>query len=238
MNLHLTLQGKGGVGKTLVTTLLTQYLLDKNITPLCVDTDPVNRSFTGFKSLGVNALDILENDQINNRKFDGLVEMITGHDSDCVVDNGAASFIPLTAYLEENKLLEHLADNNITTYIHVVITGGQSQDDTVRGLDYVIENFGDSVKVVVWLNEYFGKIEYQGKSFEDMKVFQRNKENIHGLVTIPQMTRETFGVDISEMLENRLTFEEYLASDTYQIMPKQRIKIFRDTMYDNISMVL
>ncbi|MCJ7602142.1 MAG: conjugal transfer protein TraL, partial [Desulfobulbaceae bacterium] len=203
MNLHLTLQGKGGVGKTLVTTLLAQYLLSKDITPLCVDTDPVNRSFTGFETLGVRPLNILENDKVDTRKFDELVDMIMEHESDCVVDNGAASFIPLTAYLKENNFLQFLSEKGITIYIHVVITSGQAFNDTIKGLEYIINTFGDVVNIVVWLNEYFGKIQYEGKDFEDLQIYKKNESSIYGLITIPEMTRETFGIDIKQMLEDR-----------------------------------
>ncbi len=238
MNLHLTLQGKGGVGKTLVTTLIAQYLTSKKVTPLCIDTDPVNKTFSGFKALKVQPLDIMDGDRINIRAFDKLVEMIIKNKDDCVVDNGASSFIPLTAYLKEGDILPFLAENDITIYIHVVVTGGQAQDDTIRGLDYVINNFSPSINTIVWLNEYFGAIEHKGKIFEDMQVFKRNKANIYGIVTIPEMSKETFGQDIKQMLEDRVTFAEYLSLDKYMIIPKQRIKKFRDIMFNNISIVL
>lgn len=238
MNLHLTLQGKGGVGKTLVTTLIAQYLISKSTAPLCIDTDPVNKTFAGFKDLQVKALDIMDGDRVNIRSFDTLIETVIESKNICVIDNGASSFIPLTAYLKEGDILQFLTENNITIYIHVVITGGQALNDTIKGLDYIIKTFSTAVNTVVWLNEYFGQIEYKGKSFEDMQVFKRNKSNIHGIISIPEMSKETFGIDIKQMLEDRVTFEEYLSSDKYMIIPKQRIKKFRDLMYNNISIVL
>lgn len=238
MDLHLTLQGKGGVGKTLVTTLVTQYLITKKINPICIDMDPVNKTFAGFGALNVKALDIMDGDQINIRRFDTWVEMVIESKEVCVIDTGASSFIPLTAYLKEGDILQFLSENNIIIYIHVVITGGQSLNDTIKGFDYIINTFGTSVNIVVWLNEYFGKIEYKGKPFEDMQVFKRNKAYIHGLITIPEVSKETFGLDIKQMLEDRVTFEEYMASDAYMIIPKQRIKKFKDIIYNNISIVL
>jgi len=121
MNLHLTLQGKGGVGKTLVSVLLAQYLLSKEIQPLCVDTDPVNRSFAGFKKLAVISWDLIEDKQVDPRFFDGLMDMLlTKEETDCVIDSGASSFIPLTAYLHENDTLQFLSENNMKIFIHVV----------------------------------------------------------------------------------------------------------------------
>ena len=134
-------------------------------------------------------------------------------------------------------MLEFLTSQNIKIFVHVVITGGQALDDTIRGLSFIIEEFGNTANVVVWLNEYFGEIENNGKSFEESKIFLNNKENIYGLITIPEMTKSTFGIDIKQMLTDRVTFDEYINSDRYFIIPRQRIKIFKETMFNNISMV-
>ena len=238
MDLHLTLQGKGGVGKTLVTTLITQYLIHKETPPLCIDTDPVNQTFAGFKTLSVKPLEIMSGDKVDIRSFDNLIEMVVKSKDPIVIDNGASSFIPLTAYLNEGDILSFLSSNNITIYIHVVITGGQSFNDSIKGLEYIITTFGDAVNIVIWLNEYFGKIEAKTKSFEEMNIFKRNKSNIYGIITIPEMSKETFGVDIKQMLEDRVTFDEYLDSTKYMIIPKQRIKKFRDVIFNNIALVL
>ena len=238
MDLHLTLQGKGGVGKTLVTIMIAQYLINKGQSPLCVDTDPVNRSFMAFATLNVIPLDIMEEGHnINSRKFDDLVKMILEQENDTIIDNGASSFIPVTAYLKENSVFQLLAENGVTVFIHVVITGGQSFTDTIKGLDYIIKTFSDTVNIVVWLNEYFGEIEHEGKSFNELNIFKTNKNKIYGLIPIPEKTKETFGKDIKQMLEDRVTFDEYINLNTYFIMPRQRIKIFRDEMFNNISLV-
>ena len=38
---HLILQGKGGVGKSFIATLLAQYLQEKGVAVRCFDADPV-----------------------------------------------------------------------------------------------------------------------------------------------------------------------------------------------------
>lgn len=238
MNLHLTLQGKGGVGKSLVSTFVAQYILSRGDSPTCIDTDPANATFHGFSQLNVKFLDILENEKVNPRIFDEMVNIVMSSENDCVIDCGATTFIPLTAYIKENNLIEYLTYNGINVYMHVLVTGGQALKDTIKGLDYVIKSFSNNTKVVVWLNEYFGKVKHEGKDFEEFKVFKDNKNEIYGLISIPEMTRETFGQDIKEMLEKRLTFNEYISDEKIFAMPRQRIKIFRDTIYNNISMVL
>ena len=46
--IHLTLQGKGGVGKSLVAAVLAQYLKSAGRDVRCIDTDPVNRTFAQY----------------------------------------------------------------------------------------------------------------------------------------------------------------------------------------------
>ena len=57
---HLTLQGKGGVGKSVVATLLAQYLRDRGIAAKCFDADPLNQTLAGFAGLGVTKVDLME----------------------------------------------------------------------------------------------------------------------------------------------------------------------------------
>ena len=95
---HLIVQGKGGVGKSLSSTILAQYLKAKaaNDTVHCFDTDPVNKTFSRFKELKPEMVKILtENNTINTRVFDGLMEKIINEKGIGVVDNGAATFVPL-----------------------------------------------------------------------------------------------------------------------------------------------
>ena len=49
--IHIILQGKGGVGKSLIAAVLAQYKASKGQNPLCIDTDPVNATFNGFKQV-------------------------------------------------------------------------------------------------------------------------------------------------------------------------------------------
>ncbi len=64
-NFHFVLQGKGGVGKTTISTFITQYIKDHlKKDYLAIDTDQVNASFASFKALNVEHLNIMENNQI------------------------------------------------------------------------------------------------------------------------------------------------------------------------------
>ena len=88
--IHMILQGKGGVGKSLIAALLAQYKMNTGQQPLCIDTDPVNATFHGFQGLNVKRLQIMENEEINPRNFDTLVELIAPATDDVIIDNAPA----------------------------------------------------------------------------------------------------------------------------------------------------
>ena len=80
---HFILQGKGGVGKSLVASILAQYLQSSNAaeTVHCFDTDPVNQTFSRYKALNAEMVPILnQDDLIDSRKFDGLIEQLIDKD--------------------------------------------------------------------------------------------------------------------------------------------------------------
>jgi adenylylsulfate kinase-like enzyme len=62
---HLSLQGKGGVGKSFIASVLAQYLRHKGRQVHCVDTDPVNQTFSQYSALQVCHLKLLNEGRID-----------------------------------------------------------------------------------------------------------------------------------------------------------------------------
>ncbi|MEO8627532.1 MAG: conjugal transfer protein TraL [Betaproteobacteria bacterium] len=233
--IHMILQGKGGVGKSFIGSVLAQYKLSKGQKPLCIDTDPVNSTFFGFKGLNVRRLHILEGDEINSRNFDTLVEMIAPSKDDVIIDNGASSFVPLSHYLISNKVPALLEDIGHELVVHTVITGSQALLDTVSGFAQLASQFPKEALFVVWLNPYWGPIEHDGKGFEQLKAYKDNKDRVSAIVQIPALKEETYGRDLSDMLQERLTFGEALAMTSLTIMTRQRLKIVREQLYGQLD---
>lgn len=159
--IHLIVQGKGGVGKSMIAAFIAQYKLGKGKLPLCIDTDPVNASFEAYKKLTVQRLAIMQGDEIDPRRFDHLVELVAKTNVDVVIDNGASSFVPLSAYVLSNHVPALLRDMGHQLIVHTVVTGGQALLDTLTGLTQLIRQFPTDVPFVVWLNPYWGPIEWE-----------------------------------------------------------------------------
>ena len=227
MQVDLILQGKGGVGKSFVASLLAQHYRSRDIAPVCVDTDPVNATFAGYGAFGVERLDIMEGEDINPRQFDVLVERIMnsdGPDSVMVVDNGAASFVPLCSYLASNEAVPLLTEAGHQIRLHTVLTGGQALDDTFKGLSSLAASFPET-PIVVWFNEFFGPLERNGVSLEKSAQYKALAKRIAAQITLPAVKKETFGHDLEQMLSARQTFDEAAASEGYSIMARQRLKM-------------
>src|ERR1019366_10505794 len=80
--IHLILQGKGGIGKTVVATRLAEFLMGRGQPVCCIDGDPVNRSLGQYKALPVEHLDLVNQDGVVMRSnYDRLTERFLNDDS-------------------------------------------------------------------------------------------------------------------------------------------------------------
>ncbi|MER2513333.1 MAG: AAA family ATPase [Nitrosomonas ureae] len=235
--IHMILQGKGGVGKSFIASTLAQHKLAKGKKLICVDTDPVNATFHGFKKLNVRKINVMSGDEIDPRKFDDLIELISKSESDVIIDNGASTFVPMSHYLISNQIPALLPDMGHELVIHTVITGSQALLDTLTGFANLIESFPKETVFVVWLNPYWGEIEMDGKRFEEMKTYLDNKSRVSAIIRIPNYKTDTFGKDLSEILQSKLTFSEALESKSLPIMVRQRLNIIRKQLFTNIENV-
>ncbi|HCD9498746.1 conjugal transfer protein TraL [Legionella pneumophila] len=233
--IHITMQGKGGVGKSFVSATTAQYKHHKEQAPLCIDTDPINATFHGFKALNVERLDIMEGDEINPRHFDALIEKIAASEQDIIIDNGASSFVPLSHYIISNQIPALLQNMGHELIVHSVITGGQALFDTITGFIHLVNQLPEDIRFVVWLNPYWGRIEHEGKPFEQLKVYKENKERVAALINIPDLKEETFGRDLTDMLQQKMTFNEAIGCPERNIMTKQRLKLIRDQLFSQID---
>ena len=235
---HFTLQGKGGVGKTFVSSLIAQYLRSKGESVVVIDTDPVNATLSGYAAFDTQRLELMEGGSLIERNFDSLIEQVVEEDSNFVIDNGAATFIPLSFYIAENDAINVIAESGKQVVIHTVITGGQAIRDTLAGFASLVEQMPEQARIVVWLNEFFGDIVAEGKEFEEMKVYLNNKDRVHGIVRIARQTGSTFGKDIQLMLDSKLTFDEVKGSADFGLMAKSRLHRVQEAIYRQMGAVV
>ena len=235
---HFILQGKGGIGKTLVSTMLAQWIGGKDGLPLrCYDTDQENATFSRYKAMNVQHVPVMTDARtIDPKRFDALMIAMLEQDGNCVIDNGANTFSPLMSYLIENDAFALLEESGRKVYIHTIVGGGDTLHDTASG--FVSTARSTSVPLVLWENQHFGLLQSAaGKQFSESQTFLDNSARIRGRVTLTQRNADTFGADIKKMNTGRLTMNEVIQSERFNIMEKQRIKVVYRDIYRQLDQV-
>ena len=233
---HFILQGKGGVGKSLISAILAQYFRIKNVTPYCFDTDPVNATFAQYRNLGAEHINVLRRGAIHDKHFDELFEKICQIEGICIVDTGATTFIPLWNYILENDILGFLAGRCRRVFVHSVVAGGQAMTDTLNGFERLAETTIEK-NVIVWLNEYFGEVSNDGKPFEEFRVAQEQSDKLLGTVVIRERNPNTYGDDMRQMLAKRLTFDEAIGLAEFSLVSKQRLTMIRRELFEQLDRI-
>lgn len=230
--IHFILQGKGGVGKSFSTSILSQYFKDyKEIKDLSVaDTDPVNASTARVKRLNATIVQITENNTVIQSKFDSLFETILTNDGTFVVDNGASTFLPMLQYFEDNEIIPMLIDSGKNVFIHTIIVGGQAFTDTLQGYKNILKMVkGTQAKVVVWINEFQGVPSIDGIPIMDTGIFDKTDANLAGVVKIVNRNSDAFDSDLKRLTEKSLTLKEIEHDSDFKIMSRTRLnRVFKD----------
>lgn len=236
--IHIFLQGKGGVGKSFCASMLGQYKIHLGQMPLCIDTDPVNATLSSYGALGAKRIDIMQGTKIDSQKFDQIFEMIeeAPRNSSVIIDNGASSFVSFSDYILTQNIPEFLHEMGHTVFVNTIITGGDALTDTVNGFNSLVNQLNTDVSLIVWLNPFFGPIVWEGKGFEDFKVYQEHKDKVYGLLSLPEFSPDTFGKDLLTVLKARQTFTEALVADPpYNLMARQRITMMQRAMFGMLA---
>lgn len=232
-SVNIVLQGKGGVGKSFLSSMLAQYFLDyKKVKLNGADTDPVNSSFANIKKIGAVPLEILKDGAIIQSKFDAIFEAIINEQKTTfVIDNGASTFVPMMKYINDNDIISLFNDLKRPVYIHTVIVGGQSQADTLQGLVslYELLDNAKTVKLVIWLNEFQGAVNIP----EEIKDLVSDKTA--GIITIINRNSDAFNDDLEKLTKARLTNDEAQKSSEFGLMSKNRIKKVFNEVYEQLD---
>ena len=148
-SIHFIGGEKGGVGKSLTSRLLAQYMIDQQIPFLGFDTDRSHgallRFYEGFASLVV--LDKRE-------AFDVVVEAATENpERRILVDLAAQTHDPLVQWIDDAGVIELAQELGVTlTYWHVMDAG----KDSVDLLGKLLDRFGASLQYVLVRNQVRG----------------------------------------------------------------------------------
>ncbi|PYT27047.1 MAG: conjugal transfer protein TraL [Acidobacteria bacterium] len=231
LEVHLVLNGKGGVGKSVVATWLAEFLVSRGRSVRCIDGDPVNRSFSQYKALGAEKLDLVNDDGLIQRaRYDALIERFATTSGVFVVDCGATAFLPFWGYMVESQVVRVLREAGRTVYLHVPITGGETLGDTLLGFSAVA-----AASTEIWLNEYFGQVVRDGRRLTEMQVYTDNQDKVLASIGIRERSPDTYGETVGAMRLKKLTFEEAISSPEFKLVEKSRLHIVRRDLFEQLE---
>lgn len=232
--IHCTLQGKGGVGKTFVSTVIAQYLLAAERDLMCIDADPVNATFAAYPAFDAQHVQLVDDGQFDANAFENMLRTMLEASGDVVVDNGATSFVPFYDHLIAGGALDIFKAAGKTLVIHNVIAGGEQLADTLNQFAQLAESLPEDTPLMVWLNAYGGPVERGGKTFEEMTVYQQHRRHVHGIIRLAKR-KPLFETSIRLMREQNLTFDEAIASADFDVFHKQRLTMVQRELFAQLD---
>ncbi|MDC4147547.1 hypothetical protein [Acinetobacter baumannii] len=226
-------QSKGGAGKTVVATILGQYLKSKQPATYFYDTDANNKTFAGFKALEVERLNVLDDDSlVDQSKFDALLEKLANVDDVALTDTGSGEFLAIVNYMTSTEVVPILEDAGKEVIFNVPITFDQSEKDTFTCLTILLQNF-PTAKFIIWKNEHHG----EDKGNIDFKQLAKKCTNIIGFVEMPKLNAKLNGLDFQNMLLEKITFDEYITNPNNMIGNRTRMKKLKQHYFDQLDAI-
>ena len=237
-SLYITLQAKGGVGKSYVSSTLAQYFIERGRQVRCIDTDTTNPTLLRYDSLNCDYLALSQDNVVNPRAFDHLVERLASvpADTHVVVDVGSNGFQAFMAYAVENDLFAMLQSLGVRVVLNAVIAGGPDAAETLHSTQALLEHTTTlALPTLIWLNAHLGSLEFNRQPIVEMELFRIHAARLLGWVTLPQYTAQTFGQDVEHMLKQRWTFQE--AHERLTLMPQMRLLKVKEALWVQLDRV-
>ena len=164
--IHLIGGEKGGVGKSMVSRLLAQYFIDRQLPFVGFDTDRSHGALMRFYA-GYASPVVIDRYEALDRIVESAVEEPGRR---VLVDLAAQTHEPLVRWMDDSGVLDMAGESGFALrYWHVMDAGR----DSVDLLERLLDRFEDRLQYVLVLNELrgddFGNLERSGQ-FERAKV--------------------------------------------------------------------
>ncbi len=229
---HVIAAKKGGIGKTLSASFITQYFRQNGISIDAVDADPQAPKLSLIKALNAPLLPLIEHGEIKQSAFDPTFSHIVKSKNATLIDTGSGAFLPILKYMRDNQLFDLLQQVKKQLYFHVIVISGPEKMNTAQGAAELLEKTkGTGTKVVIWQNERNGIPLFDGKGMEETDWYQDNRDQIAGIVKIMDYNNSAYAEDFLTMMEQNLTYQEIMdsKSKSFDFMRQNRInRIFTD----------
>ena len=230
---HIMMQSKGGVGKSIFSSILAQYLYEKNKSLRVISTGPVHHTLEKYKRLNVKRIETLNEDQrIDQSNFDCIFEDFIKDSFSMIVDTSSNDFLSFNHYMINDVVSSLISEFNKQYIIHCPIAYGQNMDETISCLLRIIEDYPD-VPIIIWENEFFGKNQ---NSFIDASIFN-NPNHIIGAVKLEYLYDDIEKEAFSKMLNKYMTFEEIHEHNDFNSVEKEILERIKRNIWRQLDFI-
>jgi hypothetical protein len=222
--IHLVGGEKGGVGKSVVARLLTQFFIDREIPFAAVDGDGSHGALLRHYGEYTSPIDLMQFEST-----DAILTLATEADRRVVVDLPAQSERPLASWISEAGVLELARESGVQVVFWHVMDDGK---DAVITLHRLLARYGGDARYCIVKNLGRGK---------DFSLFEKSAE---------RATAETLGAAVIELPELHPAAMQKIdrhdasfwaavnnpafAGEAFTRMERQRIKVWLQASYDQI----
>ena len=178
--LHFIGGEKGGVGKSVISRLLAQYYIDREVAFKSYDADLSHGAMMRYYSDFTRAIDVSQFDQV-----DSIVEENAESDGVAIVDLAAQTSIPLKKWIVDTGLLELAGEIGMKiSFWHVMDDGS----DSLKLLHNLLDDYSAGAETIVVRNHGRGT-DFSHLSGEDIQdKLTRNRANV---IDIPALHAPT-----------------------------------------------
>jgi len=217
--LILILNGKGGVGKSFFAVNFVQYLKDKGIEHVAIDSDNENSTLKRFHP------DAQFIDLENRRALDGIFNALE-KSSLVVMDCRAASTDLLINYFAEIKLPAVLTALNASLSLVMPVN---HESDSVDQVQRLVDQFGENCGYVVVRNASHSE---SFALFESSEVRGQLMDKLDG----QEISMSRMQDWLVELLNaENLTIAAALKHPAFGLLDRQRLQTWRQKLYEEIE---
>ena len=246
--LHMTLQGKGGIGKSHVARLLCEYFAGPKGPPTAYDMDAQNSSLAAIKPLGAMSVKVRgeradgSSGQIQTEALDEVNDLILADDTrDIVVDTGSWMYGHMLAFLEKSDIPDHLAAVNRDMWLHLIACGGAMQTDTMGDIARLINRWAGVANILLWDNEINGRVvagkDRNLRGLTNTRIYQEEwKHRTKGVIRLAKPD-DMFATDVASVLAAGETFHSVAADHNTSVSKRSRILRVFNGIADQLDVV-
>lgn len=230
---HIMMQSKGGVGKSIFSSILAEYLYEDNKYLEVISTGPIHYTLSNYKALSVKNIKTLnKKNLVDQAKFDNIFDRFFTNNLSILVDTSSNDFLPFNHYMLHTEVPNIFSQENKELIIHCPISYGENKNETISCLLKIIEDY-PGIPIIIWENEFFGKNQ---NSFIDASVFN-NTNNIIGAVKLEDMYDEMEKQAFSKMLKKYMTFKETLEDNDFNSVEKEILEHIKHSIWKQLDFI-